>query len=381
MITKGNFGGAQRYVFDLATYLPKDRFDVAVAYGEGESLGEKLGEHGVRTIKIGSSRRNINIFRDILAFFQIVNILRKEKPDVVHLNSSKIGGLGSLAARILNLIYRLYDSRFTIHAIFTSHGLAYDEDRNLFAKFVIWKLTWFTFLLSHRVITISEDNFRRARKLPFCGNKVSLIYNGISDIDFLAKNEARKVISNHAETHADENEIWVGTISEILFNKGLPYLIESARILKEDNLKFKIFIVGEGREREEVKKLIDELELSDTVFLTGYLKNASEYLKAFDIFTLTSTKEGLPYVLLEAGLAELPVVGSNISGITDIISQGQSGLLTAPKYAEGIAQHIRALIEDEAERRKLGGNLRKRVLEKFNFQEMITKTSSLYTSR
>src|SRR3989344_2148103 len=103
IITKGNFGGAQRYVFDLATNLPKEKFEVVVACGEGNLLVERLGAEKIRAVKMSSSQRDINIIKDSKTFFEILRLIREEKPDVLHVNSSKAGGLGALAGRLTGI--------------------------------------------------------------------------------------------------------------------------------------------------------------------------------------------------------------------------------------------------------------------------------------
>ncbi len=102
VITKGNFGGAQRYVFDLATHFKED-CEVAVALGAGETLERKLTEKNVRTIKIPDLSRDVSLISDIKSFFFLIRVFQKERPDVVHLNSTKIGALGALAARIAGI--------------------------------------------------------------------------------------------------------------------------------------------------------------------------------------------------------------------------------------------------------------------------------------
>src|SRR3989339_303916 len=124
IITKSNFGGAQRYVYDIATHLDKERFVPVVALG---GTGEKHAPQGIlqhlleeKNIRIHSVKhfmRNMSFIQDVSAFFELLRILKKERPDVLHVTSSKAGGLGALAGRVAQVP--------TI--IFTSHGLAYDE--------------------------------------------------------------------------------------------------------------------------------------------------------------------------------------------------------------------------------------------------------------
>src|ERR1043166_2713598 len=110
---KANWGGAKRYVFDLATSLPKDEFDVAVAYGQPGRLAEELQKAGIKTHPILSLQRDVSLGVDIKSFFELYRLFKKERPDVVHLNSSKAGGVGALAARLAGIK----------NIIFTVHGL------------------------------------------------------------------------------------------------------------------------------------------------------------------------------------------------------------------------------------------------------------------
>ena len=107
VITKSNWGGAQRYVYDLAAALPKGEFEVVVALGgTGEAsaqtglLAERLKEASVRTIFLSSFTRDIYFFGEFKAFFELLKVIREERPDTLHLNSSKAGGIGSVAGRI-----------------------------------------------------------------------------------------------------------------------------------------------------------------------------------------------------------------------------------------------------------------------------------------
>ena len=123
IITKSNWGGAQRYVFDLCVAM-REKFLVKVILGGDGPLAEKLNGDGIEVITIAELGRDVNIIKDFRSGWKIFRALIKIKPDIVHLNSSKIGGVGSLAARLV----------FVPRIIFTSHGWALNEDRSLFKK-------------------------------------------------------------------------------------------------------------------------------------------------------------------------------------------------------------------------------------------------------
>src|SRR3989344_323690 len=97
VITKSNWGGAQKYVFDLATNLPKEEFEPVVACGGGGMLAKRLRAEKIRVVEVPSLERDISFIKEIRAFFFLWKLFQKEKPDVVHLNSSKAAALGALA--------------------------------------------------------------------------------------------------------------------------------------------------------------------------------------------------------------------------------------------------------------------------------------------
>src|SRR3989344_4800606 len=100
VITKSNWGGAQRYVYDIATNMPRDRFELVVAAGGDGVLIDKLKSAGIQTIAIRALDRDISIIKEILSFFSLLAIYRRERPSVIHANSSKAGGVAATAAWI-----------------------------------------------------------------------------------------------------------------------------------------------------------------------------------------------------------------------------------------------------------------------------------------
>lgn len=368
LITKGNFGGAQRYVYDLSKNLPKDKFEVIVALGEGETLERKLKEAGVRTRKIITLQRNISFVKDFIAFFEIAKIIKEENPDIVHINSSKAGGLGALAVRLHN-----FYSGKKIKAIFTGHGWAFNEERDTFSKILIAIAHWLTLLLSHKVIAVSEKVKNQIRIFPFTKGKIVVIHNGIEKLEFLDKSEAK-----NAFVLGKNNLLWIGTIAELHKNKGLDFAIEAFGQISNDFRNTIFVIIGEGEEKNNLQALIRKLNLEDRVFLVGFKENAYGLLKAFDIALFTSRTEAFPYVPLEMGLAELPVIASWVGGIPEIIINKESGILVQKGNIDEISLALLELIKDENMRKILGENLRNRVLKNFNLNKMIEKTTDLY---
>lgn len=303
VITKSNWGGAQRYVYDLATTLSKEQLDVAVVLGgTGEkggqpgTLAQKLTSVGIRIIFVQSFLRDISVGGDFSALHELVRIFKRENPDVIHLNSSKAGGVGALAARLAGVP----------KIIFTAHGWPFWEQRNFFNRYLIYLFSWFTALLCHKIICISRYDLEIAQKMPFVKNKTILIHNGIN---FSMSFGSGKVIRTAFPVGAKIT----GTVGELTKNKNQISLIENARWHND----MYVAIVGEGEYRTYLETKIKEYELQERVKLFGFIP-ASEVMKGFDIFALPSLKEGVPYVLLEARAAGLPIEHSGVGGIRDI---------------------------------------------------------------
>lgn len=363
-VTKGNWGGAQRYVFDLATNLPKDLYEIAVVCGEGERLTNKLSEKGIRTIRLKSLARDIHIGKDFLSFFEMIALLLKEKPDILHLNSSKIGGIGAVAGRLTGVR----------QIIFTGHGWAWNESRSLLSKAIITILHWFTVELCHKTIAVSQKIAEQILNLPWITKeKIYVVHNGVSDTGYLERFAARTALDSTVT-----EKFWIGTIAELHNNKGLDNLIHAYSYIAESNPDTALIIVGEGAEREQLTDLIIKLGLTDRVHLLGFVDDAAKFLKAFDVFVLSSRTEAFPYVPLEAGLAQLPVVASRVGGIPEVITDRKNGLLVNSGDIYTLKSAIKELLEDSAEAASFGHNLRKTVEESFSVELMVQKTLSVY---
>ena len=139
IITKSNWGGAQRYVYDLATALPKHEFEVQVAFGQPGRLADALARAGIETYSIAALQRDVSLVADFRSFLELWRLLRTMRPDIVHLNSSKAAGLGALAARITRVP----------RVVFTVHGWPFAERRNLVWRMFAFLASWKTAILSH----------------------------------------------------------------------------------------------------------------------------------------------------------------------------------------------------------------------------------------
>ncbi len=323
VITKSNWGGAQRYVYDLATSLPKGSFETKVLYGgTGEAdagrgvLSVNLREKGVQGIFLQDFMRDVSFSKEWGVLFRLIEIFKTEKPDVVHLNSSKAGGLGAIAAQLAGIK----------NIVFTVHGWPFLEDRSVVAKMFIWIASWFTVLLCHKVICISDFDLRIAKRMPFVGGKAVRIYNGIAPMSFGTGERIRGAFPLGVKI--------TGTVGELTHNKNQITLIEEAK----NNPDMYVAIVGFGEDYTMLNTQIKKYGLQDRVKLFGFVP-AKEALKGFDVFALPSLKEGLPYVLIEAKAAGLPIEANRVGGVGEILDAKDMGEFSL----ERMVQHTIAL--------------------------------------
>ena len=372
VITKSNWGGAQRYVYDLAVKF-NEKYDVSVALGGNGVLKTKLEEAEIRTIPLPFLGRDVNLLADFRTFKKLMELFKTEAPDVIHVNSSKIGGLGSLAGRMAKVP----------KIIFTAHGWAFREERPEYQKIAIKFLSWLTIILSHEVITVSERDAREAIAMPFARKKIRLIHNGIKEDEFLEKAEARKEILKRLEKimgiHLDETEksLWIGTIGELHKNKGHSYVIEALSKLSSTT-NFLFFVIGDGEEKMMLQKQVIDSDLDKKVFLLGKNDGASAFLSAFDIFLFPSIKEGLPFAILEAGMAGIPIIASAVGGIPEIITDMQTGILVRPKSSDEIIKAMKYTLAHPTAVIEFGKKLRAKIKKEFSLAKMIRETDDVY---
>lgn len=364
VITKAEIGGAQKYVLDLAKAAKADGFDAAVASEHNGYFYEALSAAGIPFHDLKSVQRDINARLDIRLFFELRSLFKKEKPDVVHLNSSKIGAVGALAARCAGVK----------NIIFTAHGWAFNDPRSAWERYAIIAISKFAALLQNTIICVSD--FDRAAALRYRiapARKCVTIHNGIDAdaIPFLAKKEAREKL------RIPEDAFVIGTIANFYPTKSLDTLIFAA--ISSANLEnIRFVIIGEGPEREKMERLIEKYQLGPHFNLPGVIKDANTYLKAFDVFVLPSKKEGLPYALLEAMAAHLPCIASNVGGIPEIIENGVSGIVIDEITPGKIWNAIAELKKDKKKARSLGAASYERVKKSFSLDAMREKTLALY---
>lgn len=372
LITQAEWGGAQKYIFNLA-YNLKDIFDITVATGSdgySQELVKKLHEQKIKTIILKHLKRQISLGQDLLAIKEVNYLIKKNDFEVIHLNSTKAGVIGAIAGWLNK----------TPQIIYTAHGWVFEEPLSPFRRWFYLLMEKISGKLRNKTIVLSEKEKNIALKNKITQKeKIFTIPNGI-DLEqtfFLDKQTAKKKINNLIGNCLDSNDLVIGTIANLYPTKGLSILIESFKEILTTNPNLKLIIIGDGPAKEKLKTQINQSNLEKNIFLVGSLADAYQYLKSLDIFVLSSIKEGFPFAILEAMAAQLPIITTAIGAIPEILKNQESALFVELNNPTDLATAIKILIQNSVQAKNLAEKAHQAVT-KYDLPEIIKRTSSLY---
>lgn len=393
VITKNDVGGAQKYVHDLAANLDKKRFEAKIIYG-----GQDIQWLSNKTYPW------LLFINDWLAVLELIKIFKREQPDVIHLNSSKAGVIGSLAAWLyktllsLNPIPYLPDGQAGTRypkVVFTAHGWVFNptNDISWLVKQFYISLHKLAAKFQDRIICVSEYDYNLALCYSIAPKeKLVAIHNGIDpNIEFLDKDVARKQLLSYAgaivnesgdknsSTHKLINSTWVGSIGRLVKEKNYEtFVVAAAKLLNSQTDKLiNFFIIGDGYEKQKLELLITSYQLRGRFFIVPPTGDDYKYLKAFDVFVLPSIKEGLPYTILEAMVAKTPVIATNVGGLPEILKD-DCGVIITPRQPEKLAIAIADLLKNTKTTTDLTTKAVAKVKSDFSLIQMTEKTSNTY---
>ncbi len=366
VITKSDIGGAQVFVLNLAKAFQNIGDEVEVVAGDGDFLFRELDKVNIEYYYLNSLKRNFSIFNALYFVYQLRNLLKSKKYDVVHLNSSNT--LIGVAASLF-----LKDRPKNV---FTFHGLSF-IDKNFNPNFIIKyfaKLYFKIFLKAIDEIIFEcrmnydelagEGMFKNAR----------IIYNGLNpeELEFLNAEDARKFLSDKCGTDLKNNFI-IGSTGRLAYQKNYEFLINNFHLIKEKIPIAKVLIIGDGQDYDEYNRMIKERGIQNDFYLLGEIKNSHRFINGFDLFTLTSRYEGVSISLIEAIYSNTPVLVSNVGGNPDVVGRDSNQLFELDNFEE----YLEKLLKIRHERKKIiehNASLRA----DFSLSKMVNKYKEVY---
>lgn len=347
-------GGAQVHVRDLATAMLERGDNPVVVVGGNGPLVAQMRERGLRCLPVNCLGRPIRPILDCKAFWAVYKILKQKQPDIVSLHSSKAGLLGRLAAKAAG-----------VPAVFTAHGWAFTEGVNKYQRKMYAAVERAAARWAAKIVTVSEYDYQ----LALCHRvgdlkKLTVIHNGMPDTD------------ENCLAHPEKEPCRIIMVARFSAQKDHVSLLNALQGLS--HLPWELELTGEGARRDEVMALADSLGILDRVCFAGEIDNVAERLARSSIFVLTSRWEGLPRSIIEAMRSGLPVVASNVGGVSELVQEGSTGYLIPSGDFLSLRKRLGELLHAPVLRQNMGLAGRHRFEKKFQFEAMFQKTLATY---
>lgn len=346
-------GGMETVIANLSKNIDFDLYRLLIicVFTIGP-IGYELRNKGIKVIELPKMPRIISF----LYPKALITILRAEKVDVLHCHSGcwyKAAIAGKFAG-VKGIIY-------------TEHGRQMPGYKStIFLDRAVSKITDY-------VVPVSLDLSKYLKKVvKIEPRKIHEINNGI-DTDYFSPREKDKKLLK--ELCIPNNTLIVGNIARLAPVKDHIALIKAFALTEKHCPDMRLLIVGDGSERPNLEKLINELNLSDKIALLGFRRDIKELLAIFD---LSSISEGISITILEAMACGKPIIATDVGGNSEIITEGVSGFLVPAKDIKAMAEKITLLYDNRSMRESMGRRGREYVVRNFSVQEMTRKYEKLY---
>ena len=208
-------------------------------------------------------------------------------------------------------------------------------------------------------------------------SKCVLIENAIDHEQFSRQRSINQ--AKHEDFGIPESTLLVGSIGRLSAEKGFDLLIDAVASLIHDGADLKLVIAGEGPEKESLKRQIKNLNMEEHIKLLGFCSNTRSFYESLDIFVLSSHREGLPNVVLEAMAMGTPVVATNVDGVPKIITDGHDGILITPNSAAVISSVLTKLNGSIDTRNSLSKNGIRTIKKHWSFLNRMNRISKCYS--
>jgi len=355
------FGGVETYLRQVVQNIDRNKFEIVIASPEKDALQQFCAENNVKHYVLHMAR-GINLFEDIASVFRIGKLIKKEKPNLVHLHSSKAGFVGRIAAK-----------NAKCKSLFTPHGVSYLSFTG-FKRRVFFLLELFAKRFTYKILAISHSEANRCiHEIGVKEENIYVIPNSIAlyDLSEPIPNKLAKL----------EGAMKVGTIGRLTPQKNpLLYVDIAADVIKKfPGVHF--YFLGAGY-HDHLKKEVDErikkhaIQKKFHLIKMGDHATALNFLRQIDVFVLPSVFEGLPYALLEAMYEGIPCVVSKCEGNTDVIKNNINGFSCVAK--EDYVEIISLLLTNKEKAKQIGEAGKNYVIEKHNIKDNIKLLEKIY---
>ncbi|MCM8764175.1 MAG: glycosyltransferase [Candidatus Omnitrophica bacterium] len=341
-------GGTEKQLLLLCRYINRKKFQVVVISLRGGRMKEEFQKENILVRVIGKRFRF-----DVIALFKLIMILLRERPDILHTLMFTSNTWGRVAG-ILTGTDVIIASERSIDLWKKKHHFFIDRLLGFFTDKIVCN-------------SVSVQN-RYKKNLGSVSRKIIVIRNGIELHKFNLCNGKKK----------ERKEKIVFTASRLSPEKGVQFLIEAARIILKQDKGIKFLIAGEGHFESNLVEMVKEYGIKDNVIFLGYRNDIPQLISESDVVVLPSLWEGMPNILLEAMAMKKPVIATDVGGSSEIVKNGQTGLIVRPGSAADLAEKIMLLFSDKMLAEKIAENGYELARMDFGISSMVSSYETLY---
>lgn len=375
IINRFNLGGPTFNATFLTRFL-SDEFETTLIggvpdKGETNSL-HILKEYGIKPIVLPEMSRAINISQEYRAYKKIKKILKEIQPDIVHTHASKAGLLGRMAAFSLRI-------PVVVH---TFHGHVFHSYFGKFKTTFFKQIERYLAKKSTGIIAISALQKHELADVHKIVNqeKIKVIPLGF-DLQKFQEGRIEKREAVRAQYKLSDDEVAITIIGRLAPIKDHDYFLNVIEeVLKQTPQEIKVFIVGDGSEKNHIEDRVNKLNEAypNRIMMTSWILDIATFIQGMDIVCLTSKNEGTPVSLIEAQAAGIPVISTDVGGVRDAMEDGKSGFVVKRENIETYIKNLRLLIEDDKLREKISIFGQKNATEKFGYQRLVLEMEDYY---
>lgn len=375
IINRFNIGGPTYNATFLTSFLG-DEFETLLIgglpeKGEADSL-HVLEEYNVTPLLLEEMQRTPSLKSDRAAYKKIKAIIEEFKPDIVHTHAAKAGALGRRAAK---------NAKVPV-IVHTFHGHVFQGYFNPLKTAVFKEIERKLAKNSSKIIAISplqKHELVHVHKISK-QQQTAVIPLGFDLTKFQEDKDKNREFTRK-NYHLAEDEIAIGIIGRLAPIKNHSFFIDVLKEISALTTKnLRIFIVGDGEEKPSIEKQIADFEWPNTVKfeLTSWIKDIATFNPGMDIICLCSKNEGTPVSLIEAQAANVPVISTNVGGVSDVIDDKKTGLIVTSNTKEEYKEKLLSLIEDDSLRKYLSESGWDFVKDHFHYTRLVSNMRELY---
>jgi glycosyltransferase involved in cell wall biosynthesis len=371
-ITRLNIGGPSRHVVLLTQALNDGvQFKTTLVSGltapnEGDMV-YLAEEKGIQPMFLSEMGREISLLDDLKALLRMIQVIRAEKPDIVHTHMAKAGTVARLAAILCRV-------PVVIH---TYHGHVFHSYFGSLKTKVFLAIEKVLGMGTSRIITVGDgqrDEIVSFGVAPF--QKFMPIRLGLELEPFLEAESVRG--SLRKELGVGDDVPLIGISARFVPIKAHEDFLQAAAFALKKLPNALFLMIGDGERRAELEQVAADLGITSSVKFLGFRRDVREVYADLDVVALSSLNEGSPVVLIEASAAGRPVVSTRVGGVPEVVLDGETGLVTPPRDPQALADAMVKLVQDKPLAARLGAAGRQHVYPRYAWSRLVEDIRQLY---